>query len=90
MTFRINLSFLAIRARPFICTKMKILPLRTLLWPIYAKRQMYSIVILYNEVESVSAEDEAYFAGMIEDYLLSAGKSQHHTIETYYEAVKIR
>ena len=23
---------------------------------------------------------------MIEDYLLSAGKSQHHTIETYYEA----
>ena len=37
-------------------------------------------------VESVSAEDEAYFAGMMEDYLLSAGKSQHHTVETHYEA----
>lgn len=47
---------------------------------------LYSIVIQYSEVESISAEDEAYFTGMIEDYLLSAGKSQHHTIETYYEA----
>ena len=47
---------------------------------------LYSIAIQYSGVESVSAEDETYFAGMMEDYLLSAGKSQRHTVETHYEA----
>lgn len=47
---------------------------------------LYSFTIRYNDLDAVSAEDEAYFSGMIEDYLLSAGKSQHHTIETHYEA----
>lgn len=47
---------------------------------------LYSIAVQYNGVESVSAEDEAYFAGMMEEYLLSAGKSQRHTVETHYEA----
>ena len=47
---------------------------------------LYDFTICYNDLDVVSADDKAYFAGMIEDYLLSAGKSQYHTIETYYEA----
>ena len=47
---------------------------------------LYSVAIQYQDVVTISAEDEAYFAGMIEDYLLSVGKSQYHTVETHYEA----
>ena len=47
---------------------------------------LHSFTIRYNDLDVVSADDKAYFADMIEDYLLSAGKPQYHTIETYYEA----
>ena len=47
---------------------------------------LHSFTIRYNDLDVVSADDKAYFADMIEDYLLSTGKSQYHTIETYYEA----